>query len=138
MTYDHHTPRSGGDGAGPDAELSRALRALDPGEADPTYWFRFRDRVLKRAQAELARRRLMAQLTVSEVMSSWARTVLPVALAAAALATVMLTSERRANEPQIVSVEELLLTGSEGESAAELLRASPEEGGSVTFASEIF
>ena len=46
-----------------DAELSAALRALDPATDDATYWLRFRAWVVESAAPELARRRLAAGVT---------------------------------------------------------------------------
>ena len=73
-----------------DREVEEALAALDPRHRDPNYWFRFRAWVMSGAARELARRRLMAQLTVGDVMESWARAVIPTAMLAAVLAGLIL------------------------------------------------
>ena len=82
---DDHT-----DELGRDMELARTLESLDPASIDPNYWFRFHGRVLAGARTELARRRMMASLTVSDVLASWSRTVLPTAMLAAAVAALIL------------------------------------------------
>ena len=82
---DHRT-----DELGRDMELAGALESLDPASIDPNYWFRFHGRVMAGARTELARRRMTASLTVSDVLASWSRTVLPTAMLAAALAALML------------------------------------------------
>ena len=69
------------------------LEALDPEREDPGYWARLQRRIVSAAALELARRRRMDQLTVSGVLSSWSRTVVPAALMAAALATLLLLRE---------------------------------------------
>ena len=73
----------------PDGDPS--FEALDPGCADPGYWDRFQQRTLALVEPELARRRRAGeQITVSEVVTSWSRTVVPVAMAAAAAAVMVL------------------------------------------------
>ena len=124
------------DGLSQDDELSQALGLLDPAQQDPNYWFRFRTWVLSNASAELARRRLMHELTVADVMSSWARAVVSTAALAAALAGLLLV--RGAGPPtlQPVGVEELLVSEVEGETIPTLL--APATNGTVAFAAEIF
>ena len=70
--------------------VAEALETLDPANADANYWFRFHGRVMAGASAELARRRMMARLTVADVMASWSRTVVPTAMLAAAVAALIL------------------------------------------------
>jgi len=82
--------RGGMDELGRDMVLAEVLEVLDPASQDPNYWFRFRGWVMTGAARELARRRLMAQLTVTDVLTSWGRTVVPTALLAAALAGIAL------------------------------------------------
>ena len=91
--------RAGPDGLGIDRELAQALRSLDPATQDPNYWFRFRGWVMTRAAPELARRRVMARLTMGDVMSSWARAVVPTAVLAAARAAMDEKDTRRAGSP---------------------------------------
>ena len=121
---------------GRDEELAQALGFLDPAQQDPNYWFRFRSWVLSNATAELARRRLMHELTVADVMSSWARGVVSTAALAAAVAGLLLVGGGDAPAPPAVGVEELLVSEVEGETIPILL--APETNGTVAFASEIF
>jgi len=96
---------------GPDPVLARSLEQLDPARRDPMYWFRFRDHVLSSSARELARRRLMSELTVSDMLASWGRTLVPTALLAAAVAAFLLM--RSEDVPSIIplAVEELLVEG---------------------------
>lgn len=122
--------RSGSDGS---AEPLVALRALDPATDDPNYWLRFQTWVVDAAGPELARRRLMARVTVGDVMSSWARALVPAALAAAAAAGILLVREPATPPPAPLSVEELLVAGlDEGEPIPTM------EASAVMFASEAF
>lgn len=73
-----------------DMELAETLGSLDPANVEPNYWFRFHGRVMAGAGTELARRRMMAGLTVGEVLASWSRTLVPTAMLAAAVATLIL------------------------------------------------
>jgi len=75
---------------GRDPQIAEALRALDPAADDPGYWLRFQRSVMRAVEGELARRRMVADLTVSEVVTSWSRAVLPTALVVAAVATMLL------------------------------------------------
>ena len=69
------------------------LRALDPAHARPGYWERFRAEIMERAAFELARRRELARESVELVLSGWSRSLVPVAVAAAVIAVIMLGSE---------------------------------------------
>ena len=122
------------DDLGRDPALAAALKALDPATGDPNYWFRFRGWVASGAAAELSRRRLMAQITIGDVMSSWARTLVPTAALAAALAGIVLVRSGGAQVEQLVAVEELLVSEMSVERARVLL--SPEDAtGFVMFTS---
>lgn len=124
------------DDLGRDMELAEALESLDPALADPNYWLRFRGWVTSGAARELARRRLMAQLTVGDVLTSWARTVVPTAVLAAALAGLLLLRSEAPPSP-LVGVEELLVTEIPSETVPVLLTPEGTEG-VVAFAAEIF
>jgi len=124
------------DDLGRDMELADALSVLDPARGDPNYWLRFRSWVMGAAAKELSRRHLMAQLTVGDVVQSWARAVVPTALVAALLAGVLLLRQSTLSSPLPISVEELLVSEIEGETIPMMLEA--EEALVVTFASEIF
>ena len=119
-----------------DEALAQTLGLLDPAQQDPNYWFRFRSWVLSNAAAELARRRLMHELTVADVMNSWARGVVSTAALAAGLAALLLIRGPDAPAPQPVDVEELIVSEVEGETMPSLV--PPETNGAVAFASEIF
>lgn len=129
----------GTDLRGRDPLLARLLRSIDPGASDPTYWFRFRSRVMGSAAGELARRRMMADLTVSDLVVSWGRTLVPTALVAAALAAFMLVQDGSAPSLLPLGVEEQLAEGLEGMSIPMVLSSEdqPDPGG-VTFASEAY
>lgn len=88
------------------------LRFLDPGFDDPGYWTEFRRTVMQRARSELARRRDMVKTTVADVLSAWSRSLIPTALAAAAVATFVILSERgvEADTTPLALEEELLAT----------------------------
>lgn len=122
------------DELGRDMQLAEALSLLDPASRDPNFWMRFRSWVLHGAARELARRRMMARMTVGDVVNSWARTLVPTALLAAVLAGIVLW---RAGAPLVVSVEELLVSEIEGETIP--IMASPARSReAVTFALEAF
>jgi hypothetical protein len=124
------------DELGRDVELAEALSVLDPARGDPNYWLRFRSWVMGAAARELAHRRLMAQLTVGDVMRSWARAVVPTALATAIFAGLLLIRGSVLSAPLPVSVEELLVSEIQGETIPMMVEA--DDVGAVTFAAEIF
>lgn len=109
------------------------LRELDPAHRDPGYWHRLKRSILAAAAPELARRRAMEELTVSAVLLSWSRTVVPAALLAAALAGLLLLRQPVAPGPSPAAVDELLV----GELPEEPFPVLFQEGGGggVTFAS---
>ena len=78
------------DELGRDLVLAERLAALDPASEDPNYWLRFRERVMTDAARALAQRRLMAEITVADVLASWGRAIVPTAALAAALAGILL------------------------------------------------
>lgn len=86
------------------------LEPLDPGFGDAGFWMRFQDRVMRAAAPELARRRWGPELTVSQVVLSWGRMLVPVSVAAAIFASVFLLQEDAAPlSPEVEGIEELLL-----------------------------
>ena len=125
------------DELGRDMALAEALQALDPATQDPHYWVRFRGWVLSAAAGELARRRLMAELTVGDVVASWARALVPTAVLAAAVAGVVLLRAEAYSEERPIGVEELLVSDIPGETIPVML-APDRTDGVVAFASEIF
>ena len=125
------------DEIGRDPMLADALLSLDPASADPNYWFRFRGWVMSGAARELAQRRLMAELTIGEVMTSWARTLVPTAALAAAVAAFVLIRATTPAPTQHVGLEELLVTDVPVETQPVFL--SPDAAaGIVAFASDLY
>ena len=114
-----------------DPELAAALAVLDPASHDPNYWFRFRSWVMSGAARELSRRRIVARLTVGDVLESWARTLLPTAALVAALAGLLLLRDEPVGELPPIGVEELLVSEIEGSTI-------PARIANVTFAAEGF
>jgi hypothetical protein len=117
--------------------LAEALKAVDPGSGDPSYWLRFRASVVSGAGRELARRRLLAELTVGDVLTSWARAVVPTAALAAALAAIVLMRAGSAVQAQPIGVEELLVSELPSERVPALLAPDAAEE-MVVFASDMF
>lgn len=96
-----------------DMELAETLSSLDPASVDPNYWFRFHGRVMAGAGTELARRRMMAGLTVGDVLASWSRTLVPTAMLAAAVAALMLIRTGSASLQGPVTADGLLSSSDE-------------------------
>ncbi len=69
------------------------LEVLDPAHERPGYWDQFRTHILENAAFELARRREAARESVAAVLSGWARSLIPVAAAAAVIASIMIANE---------------------------------------------
>lgn len=92
-------PLSGSARDDPKGDRQGGLRALlavmDPEHELPGYWCRLRARVMERAAFELARRRRMARGSVAAVLSGWSRSLIPVAVAAAAIAAFLVGGEVR-------------------------------------------
>ena len=124
---------------GRDIELEGQLRVLDPSQDDPSYWFRFRGWVMKEAADELARRRLAVDLTVEDLLESWSRTVIPVAMAAATAAIALMRNSPN-DDPKVflaVGVEELLVREIPAQTQPVLLSPNAAEG-IVAFALDIY
>lgn len=122
---------------GRDTVVAEALESLDPASLDPNYWFRFHGRVMAGAESELARRRMLANLTVVDLMASWSRTVVPTAMLAAAVAAVVLVRSGAGPFQQAVGVEEFLLTDIPTESVPAMLETDAPISAAI-FASDIF
>ncbi len=78
-----------------DNDRVTVLEVLDPAHRRRGYWDRFRARVLENAAFELARRREAARQSVAAVLSGWSRSLIPVAAAAALIASIMIANESR-------------------------------------------
>ncbi len=122
------------DDLGRDRELAEALYELDPSSHDPKYWIRFRSWVMNGAALELARRRMVTQMTVGDVVQSWARALVPTALLAAALAGILLWSF---GPVPPITVEELLVSEIQGETIP-MLASPARTSQAVIFATERF
>ncbi|TVP50022.1 MAG: hypothetical protein EA350_01155 [Gemmatimonadales bacterium] len=84
------------------------LESLDPATREPEYWARFHDAVLRAASPELARRRAMP-LTISGVLLSWSRALVPGAAAAAAIAGILLVPLADGDDSSLLfGVEDIL------------------------------
>ncbi len=124
---------------GRDVELEEQLRVLDPSQDDPSYWFRFRGWVMKEAEGELVRRRMSVDLTVEDLLESWSRTVIPVAMAAA-IAAIALIRSSPDDAPELfmaVGVEELLVREIPAQTQPVLLSPNAAEG-IVAFAMDTY
>ena len=97
---------------GRDSQVSAWLSALDPGHGDAAYWVKFHGSAMEKGRFELARRRREADLSVTGLVSSWSRALVPAALAAAAAAGLVLaeTSAPTATEYDLL-VEDVLTMG---------------------------
>ena len=105
----------------------RGLKPLDPAWEDPGYWEGFRRAVVDRARSELARRRETLRLTVPGVLSSWSRGLMPVALAAAAIAAFMIVSEGRVqSDPVPLALEDILNEETRGGPFASVMEGTAE------------
>ena len=94
--------------------------------------------MLSEAGPELTRRRSARRLTVADVLSGWARTVVPTALAAAAIAgVVLLRATPPMAGPEALGVEELLVIDLDGLTIPSVL-APDSPVNSASFLSEIF
>ena len=128
-----------GVGGGTEPE-ERPLKALDPERDEPGYWARLHRRIMAAAAPELARRRALRDVTLDEVISSWARTVVPTALLAAALAGLLLVQDARPEPGRSAAadVEEALLEGLEDSGFPAVASGRDGEPNAVMFAGESF
>ena len=129
------TPGGQDDEEARDLVIGSALESLDPASRDPGFWMRFQSRVMQGAGPELARRRLMADLTVGEVLTGWARALVPTAVLAAAVAALVLMRPAPAALP--ATLEDVLTAGIETQTIPEVLDQG-EAAASVAFAAERF
>lgn len=96
-----------------DQDPRTSLAFLDPQSGDPGYWERFKHQVLVLAGPELARRRAVRPVTVSDVVMGWRNALVPTALLAAAVAGLLLMQGRPLVQTAPIGVEELLVSGLE-------------------------
>jgi hypothetical protein len=95
-----------------DAWIEKTLASLDPAVRDPRYWFEFHRGVMLQAGGELARRRRLAEVTVSDVVFSWSRALVPAA-AAASLAAFLMLRPAVVETPAPIRLEEILWEGAD-------------------------
>jgi hypothetical protein len=120
-----------------DLHVRALLATLDPDRTDPGYWHRFQLWVVNSAGPELARRRRVANDTVSEVVASWWRTLVPTAAMAAALAAFMLLRQQPPRAPvAYVDVDEMLMEGVDAPVMPAFETAGPN--GGVVMVNEVF
>jgi anti-sigma-K factor RskA len=120
-----------------DVHTRGLLSVLDSEATDPGYWYRFHRWVVDSAAPQLARRRRVAAATVSDVMFSWWRTLVPAALATAAVAAAMLMRGRPTTAPvAYVDVDEILMVGIEAPEMPSFEMASPD--GGIVLVNEVF
>ena len=117
-----------------DAWVEGTLASLDPGRRDPRYWPEFQRAVMLSAGAELARRRRLAELTVSDVVFSWSRGLVPAA-AAASLAAFFLLRPAAAPSPAPLRLEEALFADNVEVSASDV---SNDLAGEISFAVDVY
>ncbi|HAY76898.1 MAG TPA: hypothetical protein DCY33_03570 [Gemmatimonadetes bacterium] len=94
---------------------------------------------MKEAEGELARRRMSVDLTVEDLLESWSRTVIPVAMAAA-IAAIALIRSSPDDAPELfmaVGVEELLVREIPAQTQPVLLSPNAAEG-IVAFAMDMY
>jgi hypothetical protein len=117
-----------------DAWLEQTLTSLDPAQREPRYWFEFHRGVVLSAGAELARRRRLADVTVSDVVFSWSRALIPAA-AVASLAAFLALRSVAVESPAPLTLEEIL-----GETAAEVSASdvSSEVAGEISFTVDVY
>jgi anti-sigma factor RsiW len=90
-----------------DLEERLPLESLDPASKDPGFWLRFHGRVMGDAESELARRRMMGEISVADVVFAWRRALVPMVLLAAAMAGILILGHEPPQEVQVVALEEV-------------------------------
>lgn len=125
------------DHEGIDADVRAMLSALDPDRMDPGYWHRLHRWVVNAAGPELARRRRLASATVSDVVLSWWRALVPAAAVAGALAGLLLFRPQSPVAPvAYVDVDEMLLEGVDAPVMPAFETAGPD--GAIIEVNEVF
>ncbi len=117
-----------------DNDTMTSLRALDPGHERPGYWTETRARIMDRVAFELARRRAAARESVASVLSGWSRSLIPAAVAAAAIAAVLVSTEaRESGVPEAQLVMQDMLGESANDAAFEILLSADRTGSAGAF-----
>ena len=116
-----------------DAWLEKTLVSLDPAQREPRYWFELHRGVMLSAASELARRRRLAEVTVSDVVFSWSRALVPAA-AVASLAAFFALRPVSVESPAPILLEEIL--GEPPEVSAS--DVSNEVAGEISFAVDVY
>ena len=138
MNASSRDPRDPVDDIGRDMQIAAMLAPLDPATTDRSYWLRFQSRVMQAAAPELARRRMLPDLTMGDILAGWARAVVPTAVLAAAVAALALVQGWPHLRPAgSVTLEEVLVAGMESETIPEALDDAAAES-TVSFAAERF
>jgi len=132
-------PRSPSDDIGRDTQIAAMLAPLDPATTDRGYWLRFQSRLMRAAAPELARRRMLPDLTMGDILTGWARAVVPTAVLAAAIAALALIQgwPIQLRPAGSVTLEEMLVAGMESETIPQALDEAAAES-SISFAAERF
>ncbi len=117
-----------------DNDRVSVLEVLDPARGNPGYWSRFRSTILEHAAFELARRREAARASVAAVLSGWSRSLIPVAAAAALIASIMIANETQQQpEPAPRLVLEDMLGGALGASSVQVSLGAGERSNTAAF-----
>ncbi len=109
-----------------------SLAFLDPESGDSGYWQRFRHRVMVLAGPELAQRRAARPVTVGDVVLGWRNALVPTALLAAALASLLLMQNRSFRAPTYGGYDEMLVSGLEESIPALVVSSLTEDGGALS------
>ena len=91
--------------------IGRFLAALDPESVVPGYWDGLLATVMERASRELAGRRRLTRDSIARILSGWSRSLIPAAVAAAAIAAFLVAGEGRqgVGSPAPLLLEDMLL-----------------------------
>lgn len=117
-----------------DNDRMTSLRTLDPGHEQPGYWNETRARIMERVAFELARRRAAARESVAAVLSGWSRSLIPAAVAAAAIAAVLVSAEaRESGLPEAQLVMRDMLGESANDGTFEILLSADRTGSAGAF-----
>jgi hypothetical protein len=119
---------------GNDPWIERTLTSLDPAAHEPRYWFEFQRGVMLSAGAELTRRRRLSEVTVSDVVFSWSRALVPAA-AVASLAAFFALRPLGIEAPRPgLRIEEILFENTEVTASD----VSNQVAGEISFAVDVY